>query len=192
MNLEPHLMFATPVWIIQFEDFRMMHKKLMLDTVEYSALGDWNLFDIDKEGVNEFKQKVSSIGNKIAKDYDIPFNSMEMRGRQHVRRPFENDPPHHHPYADGIVGVYYLQALENCGDLLIHDARGSLSDIWQDPYVKKTKEPHRKNHSGLMVHRVKPEPGKFVLFPSYAIHSVETNLSNDLRISLIVEFKYSL
>jgi hypothetical protein len=190
MDIKTQLMFATPVWTVQFDDCRMMNKKLLLDTTEYNAIGEWTLFNIDREGVNEFKQRTSEIGQQVARNYGIKFNDMQIRGRQHVREPLGSDPPHHHPYAEGIVGVYYLKVSENCGDLLIHDARGSMPDIWQDPYVKETRESNRKNHSGLMVHRVKPEIGKFILFPSYAIHSVETNLSNDLRISLIVEFRY--
>lgn len=190
MDINTNLMFSTPVWIVNFDDARMMNKKILMDTLNYKANGDYILFDMPGEGITEFKDKVIDIAEQVARDYGITFNTVQIRGRQHVRRPLESDPPHHHPYVDGVVGVYYLKAPKNCGDLLIHDARGSVPDIWQDPYVKQTFDPNKKNNSGYMTHRVTPEPGKLILFPSYAIHSVETNLSDDLRVSLVLEFRY--
>lgn len=191
MDIKQHLMFATPIWKIQFDDYRMMNKKILMDTLNYNADGDFVLFDMPGEGIAEFKEKVITIGKKIAADYNINFGNMQVRGRQHVRKPLESDPPHHHPYVYGMVGIYYLQAYDSCGDLLIHDPRSSVIDIWQDPYVKQTFNPNKKIKSGYMTHRITPKTGKFVLFPSYAIHSVETNLSNDLRISLVIELDFT-
>ena len=191
MNIDKKLLFATPMWTVNLPGARMLNRKLMIDTADYQHQGSWTLFDLPGEGIAEFKEIVHKIGLDAAIEHGIEFNDMQVHARQHVRKPNESDPPHQHPYAEGMVGVYYLKVAENCGDILIHDARGSVTDIWQDPYVKQSIEPNRKKYSGIITHRIKPEEGKFIIIPSYAIHSVEANHSNELRISLIVEYRFS-
>jgi uncharacterized protein (TIGR02466 family) len=76
--------------------------------------------------------------------------------------------------------VYYVQALPNCGDILFFDSRGGT--FWPD-----SKAVTNEVRLARTYHRVTPKPGRLVLFPNYVEHMVETNLSNDIRISIAME-----
>jgi len=58
--------------------------------------------------------------------------------------------------------------------LLLVDARGG-------GFFSQVRE---GNIQGVKSKRIRPEEGKLVIFPSYVIHMVETNLSKETRISI--------
>jgi uncharacterized protein (TIGR02466 family) len=94
------------------------------------------------------------------------------------------DTPHHHT-GTNVIGVFYLRTFDNCGDLLLHDARGYHNFI----------DTFEKNTQGLIVsgrnyYRYKPKTGDLILFPSYVVHSTEPNMSNGIRTSLAMNFKF--
>jgi uncharacterized protein (TIGR02466 family) len=94
------------------------------------------------------------------------------------------DTPHHHS-GTNVIGVFYLRTVNKCGDLLLHDARGYHNFI----------DTYEKNTQGLLVSgrnyfRYTPRVGNLVLFPSYIVHSTEPNMSDDIRISLAMNFKF--
>jgi hypothetical protein len=66
--------------------------------------------------------------------------------------------------------------------LLLHDPRAGVT--WQnldyepnDPIATRTSRTY---------HRIKPENGLMILFPSYLVHSVETNLVQRDRLSIVI------
>lgn len=191
MEIDKKLLFATPLWTTMIPGYRILNRKLLMDTLYYPPGGEWELFNLDGEGISEFKAIVLESAESAARDWGIEFKNIECRGRQHVLDHHRNDPPHHHPLADGLIGVYYLKVQDDCGDFMLHDSRGFTNDVWKDPHVKTNKEKKRPNFPGLCAYRIEPEEGKLILLPSYAMHSVETNLSNDIRISLVTEFRFS-
>jgi uncharacterized protein (TIGR02466 family) len=189
MDPTPKLLFATPLWIFHTENPKLLNKKLTLDGIQFKV-SNWQYFDLPGEGIQELKKFVRSSAESAAKNYGIQFNKMSIRARQHVRKPLECDVPHHHPIVD-LVGTYYLKTPDKCGDILLHDSRGFVLDTWQDRYVKSDNDDRNLlGQSGLITHRITPEEGKLILFPGYVTHSVETNLSDDMRISIVLEFKF--
>ena len=76
--------------------------------------------------------------------------------------------------------VYYVKTPENSGDILLFDPRGGT--FWQDP-----KAVTNEYRMARIYHRVTPKPGLLVMFPNYLAHGVETNLSDDWRISIAME-----
>lgn len=183
-------LFATPLWTFKISNSRMLNRKLLIDGMQFSTPGEWEFFNLPGEGITELKQFILESAASAAKDRRIEYKELQIRGRQHVRSPLESDIPHHHPSVD-MVGVYYLQTPTNCGDILLHDSRGYVNDYWVDPYVLE--ENDLKNiagQSGKVCHRITPEAGKLIIFPNYVTHSVETNLSNDIRISIVLEFRF--
>lgn len=182
-------LFSTPLWTSKVNNNRLLNRKLMMDCLDYKA-DQWNYLDLPGEGIDELRQFVISSATNAANDYGIEFKEIKYRARQHVRKPLECDIPHNHPNTD-LLGVYYVTAPDKCGDILLHDTRGFVTDIWQDPNVKDPNDNRNIfGQSGLVFHRIKPEAGKLILFPNYVTHSVETNLSNDLRISVVLEFRF--
>ena len=79
-------------------------------------------------------------------------------------------------------GVYYTKAPKNCGCLKIDDPRSSAAMI--RPKQKKGKLPprlFRETH-------YEPIAGRCIMFPSWLMHCVDVNESNDIRISVSFNF----
>ena len=79
-------------------------------------------------------------------------------------------------------GVYYIKAPKNCGHLKIDDPRASASMC--RPRQKEGKKPsrlYRETH-------YEPIDGRCIMFPSWLIHCVDPNESNDIRISVSFNF----
>ena len=79
-------------------------------------------------------------------------------------------------------GVYYIKTPKNCGHLKIDDPRASASMC--RPRQKEGKKPsrlYRETH-------YEPIAGRCIMFPSWLIHCVDPNQSNDIRISVSFNF----
>jgi uncharacterized protein (TIGR02466 family) len=82
---------------------------------------------------------------------------------------------HNHPNSI-LSGVYYLQVPANCGGIYFSDPRPASQmlippvaefNLWTFPKVS-----------------YKPHAGTMLIFPSWLLHGVEMNMSEELRISL--------
>jgi uncharacterized protein (TIGR02466 family) len=105
----------------------------------------------------------------------------KVGGRINVLKYGEADTPHDHVAKALVVGVYYLEVYPNCGDLLLHDPRGGVA--WKNLNFEPDDPLPRTSRT---YHRFKPQEGMMILFPSYLVHSVETNLTDKNRISLVL------
>ena len=79
-------------------------------------------------------------------------------------------------------GVYYIKAPKNCGHLKIDDPRASAAMF--RPRQKAHKLPqrlYRETH-------YEPIDGRCIMFPSWLMHCVDPNKSNDIRISVSFNF----
>ena len=88
---------------------------------------------------------------------------------------------HQHPNALWS-GVYWIKTPKNCGDLRIDDPRSSAAMC--RPRQKPGELPtrlHRETH-------YKPIAGRCIMFPSWLMHCVDPNNSNDIRISVSFNF----
>ena len=79
-------------------------------------------------------------------------------------------------------GVYYIKAPKNSGDLKIDDPRSSAAMC--RPRQKDGEKPlrlYRETHYA-------PIAGRCIMFPSWLMHCVDPNESNDIRISVSFNF----
>ena len=79
-------------------------------------------------------------------------------------------------------GVYYIKAPKNCGYLKIDDPRASAAMF--RPRQKSNNLPprlYRETH-------YEPIAGRCIMFPSWLMHCVDPNESNDIRISVSFNF----
>jgi len=79
-------------------------------------------------------------------------------------------------------GVYYVKAPKNCGHLKIDDPRNSASMI--RPRQKEGPVPsrlYRETHYEAI-------DGRLIMFPSWLMHCVDPNESNEIRISVSFNF----
>jgi uncharacterized protein (TIGR02466 family) len=84
--------------------------------------------------------------------------------------------PLHGHGSSRISLTYYINAPEGCGDLILVDPRGGVN--WD------------KGNDGVMgtkYDRITPTTGGLVFFPSYMLHSVDYNRSNENRISVTTD-----
>ena len=79
-------------------------------------------------------------------------------------------------------GVYYVKASENSGQLKIEDPKSVA--LMVRPRMKKGKPPRRLWRED----NYKPKAGRLIMFPSWLNHCVDTNESNDIRISVSFNF----
>ena len=79
-------------------------------------------------------------------------------------------------------GVYYIKAPKNCGHLKIDDPRASAAMC--RPRQKEGKKPSRLYREP----HYEPIDGRCIMFPSWLMHCVDPNESNDIRISVSFNF----
>jgi uncharacterized protein (TIGR02466 family) len=133
------------------------------------------------------KEFVLSTFKKLATEYyKWPTDKLLIKSRNNIMLTGECDTPHCHAGVD-MVGVYYVKAPDNCGDIHLLDSRGSVPTNWKDPNI--CNDGSENNRSGRISYRIKPEEGTLIFFPGYVIHSVDTNLNDDTRISIVFEIK---
>ena len=88
-----------------------------------------------------------------------------------------------HQHANSLwSGVYWIKTPKNCGQLKIDDPRSVASMI--RPRQKDIKKPDRlwrETH-------YEPIAGRVIMFPSWLMHAVDPNESNDIRISVSFNF----
>lgn len=172
-------LFATPIWTETFDDHQTLNSKLMQEGV--APKPGQNYFNIPSPAIQDLKNRVTSRFESIIQECNFENKNLVLRSRQNVVEPFVSDTPHYH-YGT-LVGVYYVSTPENCGDMLLHDPRGSiywenLNFVPDDPFATKRTRTY---------HRIRPQSGLLVIFPSFLTHSVETNLSNQKRISIVFQ-----
>ena len=181
MTIE-HL-FTTPIKIIEMENYERINDLLFKSMfLKFKNNFSDNLPEEEKkqaEGlfINEAEKYVKE---SIDRNFKLYFYSSWTVCKQK----YAYDSPHHHG-DNNVIGVYYIKAEENCGDLLLHDPRGTVNFL----------DNREKNTEGYLVtgrcyHRIKPKTGNFVLFPSYIVHSVEPNMNDETRIALAINFRY--
>jgi uncharacterized protein (TIGR02466 family) len=194
-------LFATPVWTSNLSDTMPdLNSMLIMDGESYSAqsrqqqlpnysdtIFNYSFLDFPGYGTQLLKQQVMNTVSDIAQQQQWPEHTVELRSLQNFIQPGECDSPHHHPDCD-LVAVYYVKVPDCSGDLLLNDTRGSVKALWQDPAVKTD----ANGKSGRVFYRVKPQPGLLIMFPNYVFHSVETNLSQESRISVVMNIRINV
>jgi hypothetical protein len=175
------LLFATPVWTTVLDSADELNQGLLVDGLQYQGN---DFFAVPGDSISELKTRILDfIDNSIKTSaYFKQYSNakISIQGRQNPVLPRENDTPHWHPDKT-LIGVYYVSVPENSGDILLHDPRGPVEKTWCEP----TALPESKGSRTF--YRIQPESGLLMFFPSYLIHSVETNLSDQTRLSIIID-----
>lgn len=183
-------LFASPVWTFNLDQAEQLNTMLIMDGQNFTQATQTkklNYIDFEGYGISQLRNQMTEAIGSIAQQRGWINYTPEIRARQNVLQPLECDTPHHHPDAD-LIAVYYVTCPERSGDILIHDPRGSVGAVWQDASVTSD----ANGRSGRVFCRIKPVPGMLVMFPNYLFHSVETNLSNETRISIVANIRLNM
>ena len=184
----PNLLFPTPVWTIQLENFRNMNEE-MYSFIKESQVKDqkgikksnnkgWHSknFDMQEIQIQNFIKNISPSIEKVMTDMNWEKNkqSVKISNMWAIINIGGSTNSRHQHGNSTISGAYYVRAPENCGDIVFYDPRPA--PVY---YYPNTSAP---NFLNAQVHSVRPKEGALVLFPSYLDHSVNENLSQDERI----------
>ena len=185
------LHFPTPVYILDIKD-QNLNNQLEQDIINWmnqdkgivrTNVNGWHS-TTDMHEKPEFKRLVNALYEAQKKIYiEEHLESEPFLGNMwdNVNPPGGMNRAHQHPnYL--WSGVYYIKATENSGDLKIDDPRNCASMI--RPKQKQGELPtrlYRETH-------YKPITGRCIMFPSWLMHCVDPNESNDIRISVSFNF----
>ena len=90
--------------------------------------------------------------------------------------------PHTHPN-NFLSGIYYVQAMPGADSVSFHEPRPQQEII--APVIK------RENAYNATVQNLSVRPGRIAIFPSWLVHSVTANRSDQLRISISFNMMFS-
>jgi len=185
------LHFPTPIYILDIKD-QSLNLQLEKDVINWmnqdkgivrTNVNGWHS-TTDMHEKPEFKRLVNALYEAQKKIYiEEHLESEPFLGNMwaNVNPPRGMNRAHQHPNSLWS-GVYYIKATENSGDLKIDDPRNCASMI--RPKQKQGKLPtrlYRETH-------YKPVTGRCIMFPSWLMHCVDPNESNDIRISVSFNF----
>ena len=185
------LLFPTPVYIADIKH-PTLNQELERDIVAWSKQ-DKGIVRTNVQGWHsttnmherpEFKKLVNMLYDCQKTVYEQEYYENEpVLGNMwaNINPPGGSNRAHQHPNSLWS-GVYWIKTPKNCGQLKIDDPR-SVACMTR-PRQKDTKKPDRlwrETH-------YEPIAGRCIMFPSWLMHCVDPNESNDIRISVSFNF----
>jgi len=190
------LHFATPIYHFDIKD-KSLNTQLEKDIVTWmnqdqgvsrTNVKGWHS-TTDMHTKPEFARLVNALHQAQDKIYvEEHLDSEPFLGNMwaNVNPPGGYNRAHLHPNCSWS-GVYYVKTPKNCGELKIKDPRTGAEMV--SPKMKEM-----KNSNDVLPERLwrevnyTPSAGRCIMFPSWLIHCVEPNESNDIRISVSFNF----
>ena len=187
-----NLFWKSPIWEVQTKFDATFNEQLLEEIYDIGrniTLGTDkdphnSIWDYSRPNLDILKQEIIDIVETIIIKNIPEVRLLNLKGCEHfmgwinVREPGEKLEVHGHTES-AIAATYYIKAKEGCGDLVAYDTGGAIdwdnNTLSSSPYVR--------------VRRFKPVEGTLIFFPSYVLHGVDENKSDDLRISLSTDLR---
>jgi uncharacterized protein (TIGR02466 family) len=186
-----HLHFPTPIYIADIEH-PTLNQELERDIVAWSKQ-DKGITRTNVQGwhsptnmaqLPQFKKLVDMLFACQKTIYEQEHLDLEpVLGNMwaNINPPGGMNRAHQHPNSLWS-GVYYIKAPKNSGHLKIDDPRSSAAMV--RPKQKEGPVPERLFRET----HYEPVAGRCIMFPSWLMHCVDPNESNDIRISVSFNF----
>jgi len=182
--------FPTPIWHFPIANYEELNADLLLEVKaeqerdragqQLSNLLGWHSAnDLHKrDRFHHFTQIIHQNVLEVATflQWDLQKFSFNITTCwANINGKFASNSIHNHPNSI-LSGVYYLKTPEDCGGIYFSDPRPAARmlnppvtefNLWTLPKVS-----------------YKPHEGTMILFPSWLLHGVDTNMSEESRISL--------
>ena len=186
MNLMP--IYSVPLWQSEYPEFDE-HKEIFLNAVrtykdQNPSVQKSNIAGYHSpetlQGVEELRplfEYLCQLGFKAVGDLDFVDCDIALTSAwlniNDTRQCMNGE----HVHGDVFSGVFYLQAPEESGKLVLQNP--AINRMWNgcDLAIQKNQ------FTGESI-RIEPVEGNIILFPSYLPHSVETNNHDEERISI--------
>ena len=187
-----NMFWQSPIWEVQTKFDEKFNDELLEEIYDIGkdiVLGrdkdpKNSIWDYSRPNLDILKQEIIDIVTKKIVQNIPQLRMLNIRGCEHfmgwvnVREPGEKLEVHGHTES-AIAATYYIKAKEGCGDLVLFDSSHAIN--WLNISLSNTPT--------LRERRYKPVEGRLIFFPSYVLHGVEENKSNDLRISLSTDLR---
>lgn len=187
-----NLFWKSPIWEVQTK-FDAEFNEVLLDEI-YGIGKDItsgkdkspnnSIWDYDRPNLNILNQEIIDIVTKTIVQNIPEVRMLNIKGCEHfmgwinVREPGEILEVHGHTES-AIAVTYYIKVKDKCGDLVLYDTSNAIdwdnNKLSGSPFVRER--------------RFTPVEGRLIFFPSYVLHGVDENKSNDLRISLSTDLR---
>ena len=193
-KLQRKILFPTAIYFKDLPNAKELNKYLFKEIKKWrkadpkgehktnSGFGWHSKTDMDKR--KEYKPLIDELF-KMAEECNKDFGVQPKLGLgnmwANINPPGGMNRAHQHPNSLWS-GVYWIKTPKNCGQLKIDDPR-SVACMTR-PRQKDTKKPDRlwrETH-------YEPIAGRCIMFPSWLMHCVDPNESNDIRISVSFNF----
>ena len=186
MNLMP--IYSVPLWQSEYPEFDE-HKEIFLNAVrtykdQNPSVQKSNIAGYHSpetlQGVPELRplfEHLCQLGFKAVGDLDFVDCDIALTSAwlniNDTRQCMNGE----HVHGDVFSGVFYLQAPEESGKLVLQNP--AINRMWNGCTLTAQKN----QFTGESI-RIEPVEGNIILFPSYLPHSVETNNHDEERISI--------
>jgi uncharacterized protein (TIGR02466 family) len=190
MTISKNDWFPTPVWHLTIDNYEQLNQILLQEInleQEHDRKGEkWSNI-LGWHSVNNLHERSSFYDFTQIIHKNVLEVATFLRWDLHkfainittcwaiVNGKLASNSVHNHPNSI-LSGVYYLKAPESCGSIFFSDPRPASQmlippvtefNLWTFPKVS-----------------YKPREGTMLLFPSWLLHGVEMNMSEEVRISL--------
>ncbi len=182
--------FPTPIWHFSIDNYQQLNTVLLAEIdreqqrdcrgeqlsniLGWHSASNLHKLDIFAELTHIIDRNVIEVATFLRWDLQRISTNITTCWAM-VNGKYASNALHNHPNSV-LSGVYYLKTPENCGVLSFSDPR-SAAQMLNPPIVEF-------NLWTLPKISYKPEAGMMLLFPSWLLHGVETNMSEDTRISV--------
>ena len=191
LKLDQNPVWQTPVWSVQTPFDDQFNQALLdeiysigkaittgADTEPHDSLWNYN-----RPCLDQLKQYIIATVTQVTQASIPEVGALNMSVDSYmcwanIREPGEALEVHAHSDS-AVAATYFIQAESNAGDLVLFDTSKCID--WSQGTLSTTPE--------LTTQRITPVPGKLVFFPSYVLHTVEQNCSDQLRITLTCDLK---
>ena len=193
---KPNLLFPTPIWTIQLDNFENINKE-MFNFIKESRRKDeegikrsnnkgWHSKDFNMKEI-EPQNFINSISPSIEKvmtdmNWEKTKQSIKISNMWAIINTGGSTNSRHQHSNSTISAAYYVRAPKNCGDIVFYDPRPAPVFCYPAAIAS--------NLLNAQVNSITPKEGALILFPSYVDHSVNENLSNEERI--VISFNVTI
>jgi uncharacterized protein (TIGR02466 family) len=187
-----NLFWKSPIWEVQTKFNTNFNEQLLEEIYDIGkniTLGKDkdphnSIWDYSYPNLDILKKEIVDIVTKTITQNIPEVRMLNIQGCEHfmgwinVREPGEVLEVHGHTES-AIAATYYIKVKDGCGDLVLYDTAGAIdwekNTVSGSPYVRER--------------RYTPVEGRLIFFPSYVLHGVDENKSDDLRISLSTDLR---
>lgn len=186
MNLMP--IYSVPLWQSEYPEFEE-HQELFLNairtykeqnpSIQKSNIGGYHSPET-LQGVEELRplfEYICQMAFKAVADLDFIECDIALTEAWLNINDSRQCMNNVHVHAEVFSGVFYLSTPEGSGKLVLQNP--AINKIWKGCSLTSQKN----QFTGESI-RIEPIEGNILLFPSYLLHSVETNDHDEERISI--------